>query len=509
MGHCLDGEDTVIILNNTDLSQKAMDKFAYSLLGATLPHELKRLPSNARGALFLPPPLALQYLSSDEAGMLYSGEVSATTADAFSITSDAQPGLLPAAFSRPSFERRKRLVTKSEKAYRFAHQSDERKYRTGKVQPSVTALLAAGKLVDITDQVRDAQRLMRIAPAKGFQPGVHYKIRYNKPVKGWVYANEVEFTIDDTALTPADLEIQLRLDGLPQQQMLALATGRGSCSRQQPASVQVFHYTTTAAMQPYRAGISYFAESRAEPDGEFAEVRYEPSICGERAFGATANEHGQDLIYNDCDTNDTSRILRGWAGFLEVEDERRLAGSAAIDLNAATGKVCSGFKVLKKALLQRDTQRIRDIACAMPLRYDGDYFEPPGGSPHAIDLADLPPLNALFEFGEQGDAEDQRCMRRVLWRLIIEAPTAAQSGAGKLGELLASLPPSEQEHKILVLQDLLGELDTLPDRNDAELRLNALLHPLLPTLRQMARLKSPAAKAARTILQRNKNHAKF
>lgn len=36
LGHRLDGEDTIIILNNTDLSQKTMDEFAYSLLGATL-----------------------------------------------------------------------------------------------------------------------------------------------------------------------------------------------------------------------------------------------------------------------------------------------------------------------------------------------------------------------------------------------------------------------------------------------------------------------------------------
>ncbi|NYE59802.1 CubicO group peptidase (beta-lactamase class C family) [Duganella sp. 1224] len=37
LGHRLDGEETVIILNNTDLSQKTMDEFAYDLLGATLP----------------------------------------------------------------------------------------------------------------------------------------------------------------------------------------------------------------------------------------------------------------------------------------------------------------------------------------------------------------------------------------------------------------------------------------------------------------------------------------
>jgi len=38
LGHRLDGEQTVIILNNTDLSQKTLDEFAYELLGATLIH---------------------------------------------------------------------------------------------------------------------------------------------------------------------------------------------------------------------------------------------------------------------------------------------------------------------------------------------------------------------------------------------------------------------------------------------------------------------------------------
>jgi CubicO group peptidase (beta-lactamase class C family) len=36
LGHRLDGEDTVIILNNTDLSQKTLDEFAYDLMHATL-----------------------------------------------------------------------------------------------------------------------------------------------------------------------------------------------------------------------------------------------------------------------------------------------------------------------------------------------------------------------------------------------------------------------------------------------------------------------------------------
>ncbi|WP_208023416.1 hypothetical protein [Duganella alba] len=35
LGHRLDGEDTVIILNNTAMSQKTLDEFAYSLLGAS------------------------------------------------------------------------------------------------------------------------------------------------------------------------------------------------------------------------------------------------------------------------------------------------------------------------------------------------------------------------------------------------------------------------------------------------------------------------------------------
>ncbi|WP_031496640.1 serine hydrolase domain-containing protein [Bryobacter aggregatus] len=37
LAHRLDGEATVVILNNTDMSQKTLDEFAYSLLDATLP----------------------------------------------------------------------------------------------------------------------------------------------------------------------------------------------------------------------------------------------------------------------------------------------------------------------------------------------------------------------------------------------------------------------------------------------------------------------------------------
>lgn len=190
-------------------------------------------------------------------------------------------------------------------------------------------------------------------------------------------------------MAQADLDIRLQLDGLPQQQMLALATGKGSCSHAQPVSMQAFSYTTTAALQPYSAGITYLAESRPAPDGEFAEVRYEPSLCGERDFGTTAKQHGQDLIYTDCEDNDSPRILRGWAGFLEVEDELRLAGTQNIDLGSATGHLCTGFNMLKKALINRDKQHIRDIACAMPLRYDGEYHVPPDGPPHAIALQRL------------------------------------------------------------------------------------------------------------------------
>ena len=467
--------------------------------------QLKRLPANARGALFLPPPLTLEYLSYDGSGTLYQGEISAATPDAFSITSDTQPGLLPAAFSWPNVKRRKEPTADNRKSYRFAHQSDEQKYLAAKHRPSVTALLADGKLVDISDQLHDAQRLMRVAPAEGFKPGAHYTIRYNKQTNGWAYPDKIEFSIDDTTLAPADLDIRLQLDGLPQQQMLALATGKGSCSRAQPVSTQAFSYTTTAALQPYSDGITYFAESRPTPDGEFAEVRYETSLCGERDFGTTAKQHGQDLIYTDCDDNDSPRILRGWAGFLEVEDELHLAGTQNIDLGSATGHVCTGFNMLKKALINRDKQHIRDIACNMPLRYDGEYYVPPDGPPHAIALADLPPLKDLFQFSDEGNADDQGCVRRVLWRLIIEAPTATQTGAEKLGELLAALPPEEREHKILAINDLLNELDTLQDRRDALLRLNALVKPLLPTLRETAKLTSPAAKAARTILKRSKN----
>lgn len=112
--------------------------------------QLKRLPANARGTLFLPPPLALEYLSSDGSGTLYHGEVGAATPDAFSITSDAQPGLLPAAFSWPNFERRKEPITDNRKSYRFTHQSDEQKYLAAKPRPLHNPLQQANQWMGLS-----------------------------------------------------------------------------------------------------------------------------------------------------------------------------------------------------------------------------------------------------------------------------------------------------------------------------------------------------------------------
>lgn len=471
--------------------------------------KLTHLPANARGVLFLPPPLALEYLGHDDDGILYSGEVSPISPSAFSITSDTQPDSLPVAFSWPDFEQREEPGMNGRRSYRFAHTADEQQYRRAKKRPSVSTLMHQGKLVDITKLRHEARRLMRVAPVDGFKPGRQYKISYNKKSSGWAYAKEVQVTIDNAVLTEADLNFQLQLTGQPRQQMLPLMTGQGSCGRPQPAIVQEFSFTLPDTLQTYSDGVTYFSESRRVPDGKYTEVRYEPSICDERDFGATASGNGKDLIYTDCDITDGPRTLRGWAGFLEVEDKLRLAGTEEINLASASGNVCAGFNMLTKALFQRDKQKIRDIACAMPLRYDGEYFSPLGGAPHSIDPADLPALKDLFQFSEEGDAEDRRCVRRVLWRLIIEAPTAAQTGADKLGELLASLPPDELEHKILNIHELLGELDTLTDRKDAEQRLSALVRPLLPALRETAKFKTPAAKAARAILNRSNTHAKF
>lgn len=160
--------------------------------------ELDRLPSNARGALFLLPP----------------GYRGALGAEAFIITSDRDQAALPVQVTWPRFD----------------------------------------------DHDTAPPTLARVGPSAGFQPGVRYTIRY-AGAPGMVVARAaMQFTIDATPLVRGP--IALTMEGAPTRQMLPMSTSRGSCSDIEAAVVGNFHYELPGSYAPYRSIVMYQSQAR-------------------------------------------------------------------------------------------------------------------------------------------------------------------------------------------------------------------------------------------------------
>jgi hypothetical protein len=272
-----------------------------------------RLPSNAIGALFLPPSRA-------------------TTAENFEIRSDAEPGLLPVALSWPDLGR-------------------------GEARQA-------------------APKLMRVGPAGGFKPGARYTISYVGASGRWAYPKSVQHVIDATPLDTANVRYSLAIGAPAREKPLLLATSSGACGDEQPALVQEFHYRLPLSHQPYQDAILFYSEIRPGASQRFALTEYSPSICGADDFASTAYGQGRDMVYAQCGEKPAPSSVRGWAGILEVEDRLHLTESINVNLGPAVRAACVSIdKKLAAAFASGDAARINDAVCSFADQSDPEFHE--------------------------------------------------------------------------------------------------------------------------------------
>lgn len=303
--------------------------------------KVERLPSNARGALFVTPWHSLRHLAQvDGTSAIYDGNPEKLGPSSFTISTDAAPGTLPVALSWPDTSRG---VAKAapRRAFRYANQADEAGARA--VKPAdIAPLLRAGTLVEISDAVNDERRLVRVGPVDGFRAGARYTIRYVGKAALGKFPGVVEHVIDAAPLNAAGARYSLALDGAPLARMLEAPTSM-SCSGEQAALVQDFHYVIPASHLPYRDAILFFSESRPVKRAQlpFARVLYLPSSCTTTPYGRTAFDAGRDMIHAFCETATSPVTVRGWAGMLEVEDRLHPVDAVRIDLSMARRGACA------------------------------------------------------------------------------------------------------------------------------------------------------------------------
>lgn len=443
--------------------------------------KLDRLPANARGALFLPPPAAKPIAYYGSSGVIYDADPEAMDASWFSISSDAQPGPIPGELSWPDLSRG-RAEPAAPRAYRFIQASDKAAFLALELDQRMAwpKLLASGQLVDISTALRSAERLVRIGPVGGFKSGVRYTISYLRKLRFGGPAAPVSFTIDSAPLDTAALHFALTAEGQPERKLLPMRTTDGSCGINAAATAQVVRYVVPDALAPYRDGIAYFSESATAAGGTqaaYADLDYSPSLCSQRAFGTTTLGDGREQLYGRCNVHGKGLTVRGWAGLLEVEDRLQPTPAISIALGQAPGAACSGLGILKEALASGDRQRIQDTACS--LGRDGDLDGNLQG--RKTPAAELPSAMDIVEFAKAGDSAGQLCAQQALARLNEEeAPGTKQATARLLGELARVSLKEGDAATLDKTISILSDQARLLRRATADV--DALLLPALPAL---------------------------
>ena len=308
---------------------------------------LNRLPANARGALFQLP---------------YAPKVT-LKATAFTIESDRHPQPLKAEISWP---------------------------RLG-----------------ITAQHLLRERMLaRVGPVGGFEPGARYTITYHGKADNWAYPTRTEFTIDTAALDVGDYQLQLTSG--PVRRLVQLVDNRGMCASNQPAVVAEFSYVIPERYEAYRSAMIYASET-VDPAGKARLIAHSAMLCAPWTLVATANQNGSDMVHASCERPGAAVAVRGRAGLLEVEDQLRTTNLLQVDFNAATGRACTGYGMLKEAIAATDRDRIADLVCAL----GGEAWHP-----NPPPLSTVPSFTTLLALGRAPGAPAKECVYNASLRWI-------------------------------------------------------------------------------------------
>lgn len=438
------------------------------------------LPSNARGALFLPPGQLGPAIAYRPDGTYIFGVAPPPLSPSdFAVTSDAEPGFLPVEIVALDLQRGADSVP-AKRVFRFASKEAQTLFETDPVPADWEAMVKSGMLVDISDTIRSAG-LVRVGPVGGFKAGVHYTIAYTGEQQiGWDYPLRVEHTIDAAALRTDGATYRLALNGPAERRMLKQPVGSGY-SGIQAATVQNFHYVVPESHKPYQNALLYFSESRGEPGdacrpGGFTHLHPRSSMCEKGRFGEALLGPGMELISAACGPNAGRASIRGWAGMLEVEDHLQPTGAVQVDFNNTNGGSCNAHGMLKQAMAGGEARRIEEAVCAASSL--------PWGVPQA---GDMPVMTDLFTLASSGSEPARTCTRDVLTGLLMGVPAQRAAFLESYAKLIAAdLASSDSDtarqarRNLNALQQFLSSEDAQPPELAPSVQ--KLLEPVLPVL---------------------------
>jgi hypothetical protein len=206
-------------------------------------------------------------------------------------------------------------------------------------------------LRDISQAVEESAGLFRVAPAGGFVAGHVYEFE-NVEEDDDMDEDTAEVSVGARIAMAETDKFTLTLQGEATRKLLPVATAN-SCSARYAAIVQPVQYTVPAAREPYRHLLSFFTRQQffgadltrtgAQPRA-FVPYQYRSNVCSEAPdFGASESGPDRDLIFTGCPKLGTApdkRLVRGFAGMLELEDTLHDTPVLDVDFSQASGPAC-------------------------------------------------------------------------------------------------------------------------------------------------------------------------
>lgn len=328
-------------------------------VSGSFPHQyVRRLPANAKGALFLAPPAGPSVIADfpyEYASIVKAPQIKLSPSD-FDIKDSA--GKKHRARITPLELRGDSEIPepKWNRYYAFTSKKAEMHFAAARQKPTLAELQSGGQLKDISYTMSDERRLFLIAPDGGFKPGQTYTIAYR-----WGWRQAVVHEIAPEAVDTKG-PYKLVLDGVPVRRMVTYAQG-GSCNGDYLSLRQEFHFELPESLKPYRDALTYLPEVESQKvPGRFRDTVIQQSLCSVPEPELARNTGGRGVAVVSCETS-RSLGVRGWVGFPEVDGKLQLVGPVQAPFGAAKGRACTALAMLNESLKAGDMENAAYAAC--------------------------------------------------------------------------------------------------------------------------------------------------
>jgi len=206
-------------------------------------------------------------------------------------------------------------------------------------------------LRDISQAVVDSAGLFRVSPAGGFVAGHVYEFE-NVEEDDDMDDDTAEVTVGPRIAIADSDKFTIQPQGEATRRLLPVATAN-SCSARYAAIVQPVQYSMPAQREPYRHLLSFFTlqqffgadltRTGAAPRA-FVPYQYRSNVCtGAPDFGASETGADKDIIFTGCPKLGAApdkRLVRGFAGMLELEDALHETPVLDVRFDQASGPAC-------------------------------------------------------------------------------------------------------------------------------------------------------------------------